>query len=301
MSDIQNPNMRYIQLTVDLYRHYAPKIALKQFDDTVLSITVYNEGVPFSAHTTVLLAELPDKSVITQKYDIKTNDGLIEITLDKRIVNNSGEVKFELIFLDEENRQISTFVFSGYVEEGIFTGEFPVDGQEFYTSEGETFTTSDGKTFYVTKEGSATEYISVHKGQEIDKAVTDVIEKVWKNDIPEAIDGKDGATIIMGDTDPEPEEGNINDIFYNTETCDIFQKTAAFMPLATEWTYKGNNRGKDGRDGLDGKDGENGKDGIDGEDGKDAELPEPWENIATKKYVEDQIENAIGSILAGEF
>ena len=87
-------------------------------------------------------------------------------------------------------------------------------------------------------------YKSKNKGIIIDEAITDVINKVWKNEIPETMYG---SKIIIEPFDPDSEAGRIDDLFISTTTWNVFIKNAG-----ETWTYKGNIKGEIGKTGPNG-------------------------------------------------
>lgn len=72
-----------------------------------------------------------------------------------------------------------------------------------------------------------------------------------------------GGTWFNGEGEPQAELGREGDLYLDTTTSDIYEKTS------DGWQLVGNLKGEDGQDGEDGKDGEDGQDGKDGADGQD--------------------------------
>lgn len=69
--------------------------------------------------------------------------------------------------------------------------------------------------------------------------------------------GTNGSTWYSGTSTPSASTGVVNDWYINTNTFDIYKKTAA-----STWTKQGNIKGTDGIDGINGIDGTNGTNGY---------------------------------------
>ena len=87
----------------------------------------------------------------------------------------------------------------------------------------------------------------------------------WLN----SIKGAAGTSILLGQSEPSAEVGNVGDVFIDVTTYTLYLKT--YNGWAKQGSLMGpaGKDGKDGRDGVDGLPGSDGKDGKDGRDGRD--------------------------------
>ena len=99
--------------------------------------------------------------------------------------------------------------------------------------------------------------------------------------------GLDGATWIVGDTEPASEIGSNGDLYFNYATLDIYYKTDDV------WTYLVNIQGQvgpqgpQGETGPAGQDGVNGTNGIDGTNGTDGRNGSIWYNELAVNLTDD--------------
>jgi len=99
--------------------------------------------------------------------------------------------------------------------------------------------------------------------------------------------GLNGATWIVGDTEPASEIGSNGDLYFNYATLDIYYKTNDV------WTYLANIQGQTGPQGPQGEtgpagqDGINGTNGIDGTNGTDGRNGSIWYNELVANLTDD--------------
>ena len=295
--------VRTEKFAVDLYGGYTDTKILKQNDDTVLEISVNANREPFEFSNVKIAAQLADGTVIIQSKNIEIDGSRAVITLDRRIVDEPGNIRFELIFYNGSGNQISTYVFGAIVEARLiqkYNPEIPPDMSDYVRKN---------------EPGNANE-IWFGDGESFQ-------EKFDAGDLTGA-DGKDGVDGKDGTNGIDGKDG--------TDGVDGIDGTPG----------KDGTDGKDGSDGAPGtagKDGSDGKDGTDGADGADApptldgetdptdetigEFGQHYINTATggvfvcvnniapyvweeqnkdwKNDISEMIEAAIGEVLDGEF
>lgn len=115
--------MRRVRTKIDLYGISSRLLALKQQDTTELTVAVYAHGSPYLPEdaAVTLTAVRADGASVIQNANISVSDNLVVITLDPRIVDTSGRVRLELLFLRHDDTvpcryRISTFLFWAAVE-----------------------------------------------------------------------------------------------------------------------------------------------------------------------------------------
>lgn len=90
--------------------------------------------------------------------------------------------------------------------------------------------------------------------------------------------GLNGATWIVGDTEPASEIGSNGDLYFNYATLDIYYKTNDV------WTYLVNLQGQTGPQGPQGETGPAGQDGLNGTDGRNGSI---WYNELVANLTDD--------------
>lgn len=103
-------------------------------------------------------------------------------------------------------------------------------------------------------------------------------------------DGKDGNMWLTGEGSPSSSLGSNDDLYYDTSTCDIYQKRDG------SWVKIGNNKGEDGKPGENGKPGQDGEDGVNGSTGPKGDTA--WSNTILPT-VDGSIGQSVGSATAG--
>lgn len=116
--------MRIEEIEIDLYQSAYFVIPLKQRDTTMLRIIVLAHAEPYEVGNVILKA-VHGEDDITQRSNISVNGNVVEALLDEFIVRDSGDVKFELIFL-KNNVRVSTYLFDGDVEPTQYNFNMPL-------------------------------------------------------------------------------------------------------------------------------------------------------------------------------
>lgn len=116
--------MREINIKIDLYGNNFPRYQLKQYDATILHISVYASSAPYQLDGLAmsLTAVLPDGTAVVQADNAAIYGNHINIGLTDAVVEQIGNVRFELV-LTRGGRHVSTYIFSAIVEPALLQKE----------------------------------------------------------------------------------------------------------------------------------------------------------------------------------
>lgn len=116
-------SVRTINYKVDLYDFNDKAIQFIQKDTTKLILKIYEHGIMVADYGTAVLHVIRgDGTQIVQDYDITMVSNVATILLDPAIVENSGEVAFELKIANGHN-MITSRKFYGVVEPILMNGD----------------------------------------------------------------------------------------------------------------------------------------------------------------------------------
>lgn len=128
-----------IEINLDMEDEVQSSFKVKENDDRVLRIKVYNSGVPYNlvGHNVQLSGVNPEGGAVIQSNNIVITDNTATITLDPNFTIVPGIVNMEATFI-KNNKQITTFTFKMIVRQRVLTGanlkpELVIDSIEMLT------------------------------------------------------------------------------------------------------------------------------------------------------------------------